>query len=60
MMKTIEVANLLDVSKQKMNYWKKHEIKPFKPAEKNWMIPLFKKFVNSRKIKLQVKWLVEK
>ena len=33
-MKPIEVANLLDVSKQKVNYWKRHEIKTIQTRRK--------------------------
>ena len=33
-MKPIEVANLLDVSKQKVNYWKRNEIKTIQTRRK--------------------------
>jgi len=33
-LKPIEVANLLDLSKQRVNYWKKHEIKTIQTRKK--------------------------
>ena len=54
-LKPIEVAQILDISKQKVNYWRKNEIKSTQLAEQNRICHLSKKFVNSHEIKQRVR-----